>query len=253
MTELLTQRRNGVLVGTLNRPDARNAINQALAQQIAGWVDELDSDPELRAGVLAGAGETFSAGMDLKAFLAGETPYIEGRGFAGIVQAPPRKPVIAAVEGYALAGGFELALACDLIVAGSDAHFGIPEVKRGLVAAAGGLLRLPRRIGYHVAMELALTGERIGAERAYEIGIVNRLADTGAALEAAVGLAQTIAANGPLAVEASKRIVSSAAEWSADEGWEKQAEIAGPVFVSEDAREGAAAFAERRAPNWRGR
>jgi enoyl-CoA hydratase len=241
-----------VFVATLNRPDARNAINQAAAQKIASWVDELDADPDLRAGVLTG-GDTFSAGMDLKAFLSGESPHVGERGFAGIVQAPPRKPVVAAVEGYALAGGFELALACDLIVAAKDAKFGIPEVRRGLVAAAGGLLRLPRRIPYHLAMELALTGEPIDGERAHAIGIVNRIAESGGALDAALELAHAIANNGPLAVQASKQIVSCAPEWSSEEAWAKQGEIAGPVFVSEDAREGATAFAERRAPNWQGR
>jgi enoyl-CoA hydratase len=187
--------------------------------------------------------------MDLKAFVAGERPHVEGRGFAGIVQGPPRKPLIAAVEGWAVAGGFEIALACDLIVAGRDARFGIPEVKRSLVAAGGALIRLPRRIPYHVAMELALTGDPISAERAFALGLVSRLAEPGEALGAARELAATIAANGPLAIDATKRILT------ADEGdaWERQAEIADPVFASEDAREGARAFAEKRPPVWRGR
>src|SRR3954449_13413382 len=166
---VLTERREGVLVITLNRPEARNAVNRAAAEGIAAAIDELDDDNELRVGVITGAGGTFSAGMDLKAFVAGERPHVEGRGSAGIVQRPPRKPLIAAVEGWALAGGFEVALACDLIVAARDARFGIPEVKRGLVAAAGGLIRLPRRIPYHLAMELALTGDPVGAERAAEM------------------------------------------------------------------------------------
>ena len=185
--------------------------------------------------------------------MAGEVPHVEGRGFAGITQRSARKPLIAAVEGYALAGGFEVALSCDLIVAARDARFGLPEVKRSLVAAAGGLIRLPRRIPYHLAMELALTGEPIGAERAHDIGIVNRLAEPGGALDAARELAAAIARNGPLALDASKRIVASAGDWTEEEAWQKQAEIAGPVFVSEDAREGAMAFAEKRDPVWKGR
>ncbi len=242
-----------VLVVTIERPEARNAINLAVAEGIAAAMDRLDDDDGLRAGILTGAGGTFSAGMDLKAFVAGEQPYVGDRGFAGITQRPPRKPVIAAVEGWALAGGFEVALACDLIVAASDARFGIPEVKRGLVAAAGGLLRLPRRIPYHLAMELALTGEPIGAERAAQVGIVSRLTEPGGALDGARELAALIAGNGPLAVIASKRIVTQAHDWTEAEGWERQREIAGPVSASDDAREGATAFAEKRPPVWRGR
>jgi enoyl-CoA hydratase len=249
MTAVRTDVDGDVLVVTIDRPEARNAVNLAVAEGIAAALDRLDGDDALRAGVLTGAGGTFCAGMDLKAFVAGERPHVEGRGFAGIVQRPPRKPLIAAVEGWALAGGFEVALACDVIVAARDARFGIPEVKRGLVAAGGALIRLPRRIPYHVAMELALTGDPIGAQRAYELGIISRLAEPGGALSEARALAATIAANGPLAVDATKRILAS------DEAgaWERQGEIAGPVFASEDAREGARAFAEKRAPVWRGR
>jgi enoyl-CoA hydratase len=242
-----------VLVVTIDRPEARNAVNLAVAEGIAEAMDRLDGDDSLRAGILTGAGGTFCAGMDLKAFVAGERPYVGDRGFAGITQRPPRKPLIAAVEGWALAGGFEVALACDLIVAARDARFGIPEVKRGLVAAAGALLRLPRRIPYHLAMELALTGEPIGAERAHAIGIVARLTDSGGAVAGAQELAALIARNGPLAIDASKRIVAAAADWGEAEGWERQGEIVGPVFASEDAREGATAFAEKRDPVWRGR
>jgi enoyl-CoA hydratase/carnithine racemase len=238
-----------VLVVTIDRPQARNAVNLAVAEGIAGALDRLDGDPALRVGVLTGAGGTFCAGMDLKAFVAGERPHVEGRGFAGIVERPPRKPLIAAVEGWALAGGFEVALSCDLIVAARDARFGIPEVKRGLVAAGGALIRLPRRIPYHVAMELALTGDPIGADRAFELGIVSRLADSGGALSQARSLAALIAANGPLAIDATKRILVA----DESDAWQRQAEIAGPVFGSDDAREGASAFAEKRAPVWRGR
>ena len=250
---VLTEADGGVLLITLNRPDQRNAVNAALASGVAEALDRLDDDDDLKVGILTGAGKGFSSGMDLKAFVAGESPYAADRGFAGITQRGAAKPLIAAVEGYALAGGFEVALGCDLIVAARDARFGIPEVKRSLVAAAGALLRLPQRIPYHLAMELALTGDPIDAERGYELGIVNRLAEPGGAVDAALGLAGEIARNGPLALRASKRIVQSSSDWTDSEAWEKQGEIAGPVMVSEDAREGAIAFAEKRDPIWRGR
>jgi enoyl-CoA hydratase len=251
--EVLVERRGAVQVITINRPDARNALDRAVAEGVAAAVDELDADVELRAAVLTGAGGTFSSGMDLKAFLRGETPAIEGRGLCGITRTPPRKPLIAAVEGWALAGGFELVLACDLVVAGRSARFGVPEVKRSLVAAGGAALLLPTRAPYAVALELLLTGEPIDAERAHAVGLVNRVVDEGGALQAAVELATQIAGNGPLAVAATKQIAAATRDWSTDEGWDRQDEITRPVFTSEDAREGAAAFAERRAPVWRGR
>jgi enoyl-CoA hydratase len=250
---VLTDAAEGVLLITLNRPDARNAINRALAEGIAAALDRLDGDDDLRAGILTGAGRGFCAGMDLKAFVAGESPYVEGRGFAGIAQAPPRKPIIAAIEGFAVAGGLEVALACDLIVAARDAKLGIPEAKRSLVAAGGGLLRLPDRMPYHVAMEMALTGDPITAERGYEVGLVNRVAEPGEAVAVARELAAAIARNGPLALDASKRILRQQRDWSESEAWERQGEISGPVFGSEDAREGATAFAEKRDPVWKGR
>jgi enoyl-CoA hydratase len=250
---VLTERRDGVLLVTLNRPDARNAVNAALAEGVAAALDELDADDDLSVGVLTGAGKGFSSGMDLKAFVAGESPYAAGRGFAGITQRAAEKPLIAAIEGFAVAGGFEVALSCDLIVAARGARLGIPEVKRSLVAAGGALLRLPQRIPYHLAMELALTGDPIDAERGYELGIVNRLAEPGGAVDAALELAAEVARNGPLALKASKRIVQSSGDWTESEAWEKQGEIAGPVMTSEDAREGAVAFAEKRDPIWRGR
>ncbi len=250
---VLTERRDGVLVITLNRPDARNAVNAALAEGVGAALDELDADDELRVGVLTGAGKGFSSGMDLKAFVAGESPYVEGRGFAGITRRSSRKPLIAAIEGFAVAGGFEVALSCDLIVASKGARLGIPEVKRSLVAAAGALFRLPRRIPYHLAMELALTGDPIDAERGHELGLVNRLAEPGGALDAALELAGDIVKNGPLALIASKEIVQGSRDWTEEESWEKQGPIAGPVMGSEDAREGAIAFAEKRDPVWKGR
>jgi enoyl-CoA hydratase len=251
--EVVVERRGAVQVITINRPQARNALDAAVARGVADAVDELDASDELRAGVLTGAGGFFSAGMDLKAFLRGETPAIEGRGLCGITITPPRKPMIAAVEGGALAGGFELVLACDLVVAGRTARFGVPEVARSLVAAGGAALLLPQRVPRAVALELLLTGEPIDAERAAAVGLVNRVVDEGGALEAAVELALAIAANGPLAVAATKAIVQSAPSWAPDEAWARQDEIVQPVFSSEDAVEGSTAFAERRAPVWRGR
>jgi enoyl-CoA hydratase len=253
MSEVLVERREAVQVITINRPDARNALDAAVARGVAAAVDELDASDDLRAGVLTGAGGNFSAGMDLKAFLRGQRPAIEGRGLCGITTTPPRKPLVAAVEGWALAGGFELVLACDLVVAGRTARFGVPEVTRSLVPAAGAALLLPQRVPRAVALELLLTGAPVDAERAAAIGLVNRVVDEGTALEAAVGLAQVIAANGPLAVVATKEIAVSAPGWSMAERWARQDAVAGPVLRSEDAMEGAAAFAERRQPRWRGR
>jgi enoyl-CoA hydratase len=250
---VLTERRGSVLLITLNRPDARNAVNLALAEGIAAALDLLDGEDALSVGVLTGAGKGFCAGMDLKAFVGGERPWVGDRGFAGIVRRASLKPLIAAVEGFAVAGGLEVALACDLIVAARGARLGIPEVKRSLVAAGGALLRLPRALPHNVAMELALTGEPIVAERAAELGLVNRLADPGAAVEVALGLAGEIAVNAPLALAASKRILREQRDWSSAEMWEAQSAISDPVFVSEDAREGATAFAEKRPPVWRGR
>ena len=249
---VLTDRRDGVLLITLNRPEARNAVNRALAVGLAAAMDALDEDRELKVGVITGAGKGFSAGMDLKAFVAGENVYVEERGFAGITRRAAAKPLIAAIEGFAVAGGLEIALSCDLLVAARGARIGIPEAKRSLVAAAGALLRLPRRIPYHVAMELALTGDPITAERAHELGLVNRLAEPGAALDAALELAGQIVVNAPLALVASKRILQEQYGWSPDEMWERQSEISGPVFSSADAREGSIAFAEKRDPVWRG-
>jgi len=250
---VLTERRDRVLVITINRPDQRNAVNAAVAQGIAAALDELDGDGALSIGVLTGAGKGFCAGMDLKAFVAGERPYADDRGFAGITMRSADKPLIAAIEGFAVAGGLEVALACDLIVAARGAKLGVPEVKRSLVAAGGALLRLPRVLPRNVATELALTGDPITAERAHELGMVSRLAEPGAALQAALELAEAIAVNGPLALAATKRILREAVDWPEAEFFTRQGEIAGPVMASEDAREGATAFAEKRPPVWRGR
>ena len=248
---VLTERRGRILIVTINRPKAKNAVNAAVSQGLAAAMDELDGDAGLSVGIVTGAGGSFCAGMDLKAFARGENVVAEGRGL-GFTERPPLKPLIAAVEGYALAGGTEVALATDLIVAANDSAFGIPEVKRGLVAGGGGLLRLPQRIPYQIAMELALTGENLSAVRAHELGLVNVLAEPGRALEAAIELAERITANGPLAVAATKRIITESRAWSPEEQWKQQMKILMPVFASKDAQEGAIAFAEKRAPNWTG-
>jgi enoyl-CoA hydratase/carnithine racemase len=250
---VLTERSAGVLVITLNRPEARNAVNLALAEGLAAALDELDAEPELRVAVLAAEGKGFCSGMDLKAFAAGERPWVEGRGFAGIVEAPPHKPIIAAVEGFAVAGGLEIALACDMLVAGRGAKLGVPEVTRALVATGGALLRLPQRLPYGLAMELALTGEPITADRGAELGLVNRLVEPGEALDAAIDLARRIAANGPLAVAATRQVLQQVRNWDEPEFWKRQSEITGPVLDSQDAREGALAFSEKRDPVWQGR
>jgi enoyl-CoA hydratase len=251
--EVLVEHRGAVQVIVINRPDARNALNGAVAAGIRDAVDELDGLDELRAGVLTGAGGTFSSGMDLKAFLGGEVPSFPGRGLCGITQTPPRKPLVGAAEGWALAGGFELLLACDLVVAGASARFGVPEVKRSLVAGAGGALLLAKRVPRALALELLLTGDPIDAARAAEIGLVNRVVPEGGALEAAVELAERIAANGPLAVMATKQIALSGGDWPPEQCWDQAAALTAAVFASQDAREGARAFAEKRAPVWRGR
>ncbi len=250
--EVLTREEEGVLIVTINRPEAKNAMNKAAAEGIAAAMDRLDEDDELRVGILTGAGGTFCSGMDLKGFLRGESPMIEGRGFGGVVQAPPKKPLIAAVEGYALAGGLELMIACDLVVANATAQLGIPEVKRGLVAAAGGVMMLPDQIPERIAMEMALTGDFIHAARAYELGLINRVTE-GGALKGAMELARRVAANGPLAVRVYKQVVKESRGWQVDERYERQTQLIAPVFVSEDAREGAAAFAEKRKPEWKGK
>ncbi len=253
-SEVLTERRDEVLVITINRPEQRNAVNAAVAEGIGQALDELDADGELadrhpdrrRQGVLRGHGPE---GVRRPASVRGTAD----RGFAGITQRSADKPLIAAVEGFAVAGGLEVAIACDLIVAAKGAKLGIPEVKRSLVAAGGGLLRLPRLLPRAVAFEMALTGDPILAERAYELGMVNRLTEPGEALAAALELAAAITPNAPLGLAGSKRILNESLDWPAAEFFERQQAISGPIFDSEDAKEGATAFAEKRAPVWKGR
>ena len=250
---VLVERRDGVMLITLNRPEVRNAVNAALAEGVGNALEELDADDGLSVGIITGAGGFFCAGMDLGAFVKGESPWFGDRGFAGIAQRSASKPLIAAIEGFAVAGGMEIALACDLIVAAKGAKMGIPEAKRSIVAAGGALLRLPRRMPYHLVMELALTGDPFPADRFHELGVVNRLAEPGSAVDVALELAAQLSRNGPLALAASKRILQEQFDWSSAEMWEKQGAITGPVMVSEDAKEGASAFKEKREPSWKGR
>ena len=250
---VLVERDGGILVITLNRPRVRNAMDRAMAYAVAAALDELDADPALVVGILTGAGGTFSSGMDLKAFLlTGERPEVPGRGLAGLTEAPPLTPLIAAVEGHAVAGGCELVLACDLVVAAQDASFGLPEVRRGLIAGSGGLVRLPRRVPAQIAMEHALTGLPMSAVDAHRWGLVNRLTPPGGALAAARGLATEIAANGPLAVRTTKQVLVESSSWPAAELWQRQSALLAHVVASADAQEGAAAFVEKRQPVWRG-
>ncbi len=255
MSEFInTEIQDGIMVITINRPQARNAINYEAAQQLGKALDNLDSNSDVVIGILTGADNTFCSGMDLKAFAKdGQRPYVDGKGFAGICERPPVKPIIAAVEGYALAGGCEIALACDLIVASSSAKFGLPEVKRGIVPGSGGMLRFPARVPYHIAMEAVLTGEMFPADRAAQFGLVNRLVEPGKALDGAMDMARTIAANGPLAVQTAKQIVSSSRDWPQQYMFDLQRPRIAHIFTSADAKEGATAFAEKRAPVWKGK
>jgi enoyl-CoA hydratase len=252
-TRILTERRGHVLVITINRPEARNAFDLESSLALETAVDQLDDDDSLFVGVITGAGGHFSAGADLKAAARGGQGVGPRRGGFGMFAKPPRKPMIAAVEGFAVGGGFELCLACDLIVAARTARFGLPEVRHNVVAIGGGLFRLPRRMPYHLAMEMALTGEFRDAEFLHRFGVVNRVVGEGEALEAAAAWAEALLVNGPTALAASKQIIFHSPEWTDDEAWAAQMEYAGPALRSEDRKEGLAAFAEKRKPVWKGR
>ncbi|MFI7413933.1 crotonase/enoyl-CoA hydratase family protein [Streptomyces sp. NPDC049627] len=252
-TEVRTETIGSTLLITIDRPKARNAVDAAVAAGLSAALDHLEADPALRVGVLTGAEGTFSAGMDLKAALAGESPEIPGRGFGGLTQARTTKPLIAAVEGWAMGGGFELALGCDLIVAAADARFGLPEVSRGLIAAGGGVIRLPKRIPYHLAMELLLTGEPISGERAGHLGIANHVVPAGETVATALRLAERIAQNAPLALAAVKELVRTADGAPEDTAFAAQTQVMAALAASADVREGMTAFTERRSPVWQGR
>ncbi|HUC38095.1 MAG TPA: crotonase/enoyl-CoA hydratase family protein [Acidimicrobiales bacterium] len=256
MSAVERERRGHVEVLTINRPEARNAINGEVSQQMSAALDELADDDECWVVVLTGAGDkAFSAGMDLKAFASGEGAGIMGAsgGFGGIAQRSFPKPMIAAVNGSALAGGCEIMLACDLVVAAEHATFGIPEAKRGLIAGAGALIRLPNRIPLAVALELALTGEPIDAQRALALGLINRVVPADRLLEEALALAELISDNAPLAVRWSKKVMLGSLSVPEEEGWRVNAEAVSVVFTSADAMEGPVAFAQKRKPNWQGK
>lgn len=250
---VLLREDDGLLLITINRPEVRNAVNADVARGIGQALERLDGTAELLGAVLTGAGSSFCTGMDLGGFRKGARPSYGDRGFAGITRRPPEKPIVAAVEGYALAGGFEIAICCDLIVAAEDAGFGLPEVRRGLIAKAGGLLRLPQRLPYHVVAELVMTGAPQSAQRMHSLGVVNRLAPPGEALSVAVALAREVVANAPLALAATKEILVAQRDWTSEEMWDLQEAIAVKAIASDDAREGAAAFKEKRTPRWQGR
>ena len=255
MSELVNvQDLDGIMVITVNRPAARNAITIDCAHAMSEAFEALDRRDDVRIGILTGAGNTFSSGMDLKDFArTGKRSLVPGKGFAGLNEAPPKKPLIAAVEGYALAGGFEMMLACDLVVAANNAMFGLPEVKRGLVAGSGGMLRLPRHIPYRIAMEIVLTGDMLSAERAHHFGLINVMTEPGGALQGAIDLARRICENGPMAVQVAKQVVSKSLDFDQETMFDQQRPIIAPVFASDDAREGSLAFAEKRKPLWKGK
>ena len=251
--QVLLERHGAVLVISINRPERLNAVTREVSEGIAASIDLLDSDAELSVGILTGVGGSFCSGMDLKAFVDGQRPEIDGRGLGGITETPPNKPLIAAVEGFAVAGGCELALACDLIVAAENARFGLPEVTRGLVAGSGGLVRLPQKIPRAIALEYALTGDQFDAPTAHHWGLVNQLTPQGGALKAALALALRISANAPLAVAMSKRIITESETWEVSEQWSKQTPLVDSIIASADAHEGSLAFTEKRAPEWQGK
>jgi enoyl-CoA hydratase len=253
MQGLTTVRAGSTLVITLARPDVCNALDGAVIEALRDAFELLDADAALRVGILTGAGGHFCAGMDLKAFMAGEMGDEQERAFGALVERPAGKPLVAAVEGAAIGGGWELAISCDLVVASGDASFGLPEVARGIVPMGGSLLRLPRRIPYQVAMELVLTGARIDAARAHALGAVNRITSPGGALAEAHELAHEIAANAPIAVAGVKRVMRASADAVDAMQWRDLRAAGRAAYASADAQEGARAFLERRPPRWSGR
>jgi enoyl-CoA hydratase len=251
--EVRRERRGHVELLTINRPEARNAMNHAAAVALSTALDECELDDDVWVVVLTGAGDkAFSAGMDLKAFAAGEFPNTD-KGFGGITNRKFPKPLIAAANGSALAGGFEMMISCDMVIAADHAMFGIPEAKRGLVAGAGGLIRLPKRVPMAIALEMALTGDPIDANRAYELGLVNKVVPGAQVLNEALALAERIAKSAPISVRVSKDVMKRAVEVTDDDGWVINNQAFGLITRSSDAMEGAVAFAEKREPNWQGK
>ena len=251
--EVLRERRGHVEVLTINRPEARNAINRATAIALGDALDDCETNDDVWVVVLTAAGDkAFSAGMDLKAFATGEFP-ITDKGFAGITQREFPKPLIAAANGSALAGGFEIMISCDMVIAADHAKFGIPEAARGLVAGGGGLIRLPKLVPMAVAYEMALTAEPIDAQRAYELGLVNHVVAGDRVLDTAIALAERIAKNAPLAVRTSKEVMKKSRELDEAQSWTINNDAFSMIGQSADALEGAIAFAEKREPNWQGK
>lgn len=252
---VLTERRGRVLLITLNRPDARNAVNDQIAQGLEAAIDTLENDADLWCGVLAGNGKAFCAGADLKMIAGGQVAALstERGGFAGITRRARTKPVIAAVHSHAFAGGFEIAISCDLIIAGDKVKFGLPESKRSLVALAGGLVMLPRFIGEKLALEMAMTGDAYPAQRMYDAGLVSRIVPNDEVQATAISMAEAICENGPLAVKASREIVLAGRDLTPVDHWAMSEKVGWPVFASEDAKEGPRAFIEKRKPVWQGK
>lgn len=251
--EVLRERRGHIELLTINRPEVRNAINRVTALALSDALDDCETNNDVWVVVLTGAGDkAFSAGMDLKAFATGEFP-ITDKGFGGLTKRDFPKPLIAAVNGSALAGGFEMMISCDMVVAADHALFGIPEATRGLIAGAGGLIRLPKRVPLTLAYEMALTGDPMDAPRAYELGLVNRVVPGVEVLNVAMALAERIAQNAPLAVRTSKSVIKQAVDMSGAQAWTLNDEAFGMIGASADAIEGAVAFAEKRKPNWQGK